>query len=142
MRDVEVVLGFFLAVALATTTLVLALIGRASEEVKGATTATMTEPQPASQGKTGTQASATSPEQISFSGNGDRTLSPIRVPRGGTTLRWTNDGAVFSLFSEKGVLIDSVAPRGRTFLRPGRYVLEIIASGNWTMMIENVKRAA
>jgi hypothetical protein len=139
MRDVEVVLAFVLAVALATTTLVLALIGRASEEVKGATTPTMTETEPASEGMTRTQTGAITPEEISFGGNGDRTLPPIRVPRGGTTLRWTNDGAVFSLFSEKGVLIDSVAPQGTRFLPPGRYVLEIIASGSWTMRIENFR---
>jgi hypothetical protein len=68
------------------------------------------------------------------------TLPPIRVPRDGTTLRWTNDGAVFSLFSEKGALIDSVAPEGTTFLPRGRHVLEIIANGNWTLTIANFKR--
>jgi hypothetical protein len=124
-----VVIAFVLAVAHATTTLVLALVGRASAEANSVTVPTIT----------GRQATATSPEEISFGGNGDRTLPPIRVPRGGTTLRWTNDGAVFSLFSETGTLIDSVAPQGTTSLPAGRYVLQIIASGSWTMRIENFR---
>jgi hypothetical protein len=140
VRDAEVVIASALAVGLAAATLVLAVIGRAGTEVRAATTITLTETEPASQGATKTQAGPTGPEEVSFSGNGDVTLPPIRVPRKGTTLRWTNDGAVFSLFSEKGALIDSVAPQGTTFLPPGRHVLEIIASGNWTMTIAEFKR--
>jgi hypothetical protein len=76
-----------------------------------------------------------------FSGNGDATLPPIRVPHGGTTLLWTNDGPVFSLFTERDVLIDSVAPEGTTFLPEGPHLVEIIASGKWAITIANFRRA-
>jgi hypothetical protein len=137
VRDVEVIIAAVLAVALAITTLVLASIGRGSEDEAATTTTTATVTTTDSRVSTGTtQTSGAGATKISFRGNGDRTLPPIRVPRGGTTLRWTNDGAVFSLFTETGALIDSVAPQGESFVPAGRHVLEIIASGDWTIAID------
>ncbi len=72
---------------------------------------------------------------VLFRGNGDRTLPPLRVRGRGTTLRWVNDGAVFSLFSEDGVVVDSVARRGATFLPAGRHRLSVVAAGDWTIAI-------
>ncbi|MBD0291224.1 MAG: hypothetical protein ICV74_08215 [Thermoleophilia bacterium] len=72
---------------------------------------------------------------VLFRGNGDRTLPPLRVRGEGTTLQWVNDGAVFSLFSEDGVVVDSVARRGSTFLRAGRHRLSVVAAGKWTIAI-------
>jgi hypothetical protein len=82
------------------------------------------------------------PGELSFRGNGDRRLPPIRVRRGGTTLRWANDGPVFSLLGEQGIIIDSVDRRGATYLAPGRYALEIIAAGTWTVVIPRARAAS
>jgi hypothetical protein len=138
---IEVVIAFVLAVALALTTLVLALVGRASDDVRAVTTVTVTKTTTVSDAATNTQSNAAGPEKVSFSGNGDATLPPILVPGEGTTLRWTNDGAVFSLFTERGAVVDSVAPNGTTFLPGGRHVVEIIANGNWTITIASFRRA-
>ena len=72
---------------------------------------------------------------IRVRGNGDATLAPIGVPSGGTILRWRNRDAVFSLFGGNGTLVDSVAPRGRTFLPAGVHTIEVIASGGWALEI-------
>jgi hypothetical protein len=82
------------------------------------------------------------PGVLSFQGNGDRRLPPIRVRRGGTTLRWRNNGPVFSLLGQRGIIIDSVGRAGWTYLAPGRYALEIIAAGTWTITIPRARRAA
>jgi hypothetical protein len=81
------------------------------------------------------------PGELSFRGNGDRRLPPIRVRRGGTTLRWTNDGPVFSLIGQRGIVIDSVTRSGATYLGPGRWALEVIAAGTWTVVIPRARRA-
>jgi hypothetical protein len=78
---------------------------------------------------------------LRFHGNGDRRLPPIRVRRGGTTLRWRNNGPVFSLIGQRGIIIDSVARSGATYLAPGRYALEIVAAGTWTIRIPRARRA-
>jgi hypothetical protein len=78
--------------------------------------------------------------ELAFGGNGDRTLPPIRVRRGGTTLRWSNDGPVFSLIGPKGIIIDSVARSGSTYLGPGRWTLEVIAAGSWRIAIPRAAR--
>jgi hypothetical protein len=78
---------------------------------------------------------------LRFRGNGDRRLPPIYVSRGGATLHWRNTGEVFSLFSADGILIDSVAREGHTFLPTGRYGIEVIASGTWLILIPRARRA-
>jgi hypothetical protein len=80
------------------------------------------------------------PGLLRFRGNGDRRLPPIRVRRGGTTLRWRNTGPVFSLLGQRGIIIDSVARGGSTYLEPGRYALEIVAAGTWTITIPRARR--
>lgn len=77
---------------------------------------------------------------VRLTGNGDRALPPIRVLRGGTLLRWTNDGEVFSLFTARGILVDSVARSGSTFLARGRHRIDVVASGRWTIRIPNARR--
>jgi hypothetical protein len=78
---------------------------------------------------------------VRFRGNGDRALPPVRVGRGGATLAWRNDDAVFTVFSDVGVVVDSVEPRGEAFLPAGRRVLEVVASGGWRIEIGNARRA-
>ncbi|MBA3330428.1 MAG: hypothetical protein H0T39_06065 [Actinobacteria bacterium] len=84
---------------------------------------------------------------IRFSGSGDTTLRPIRVGLGGANLRWSTRGSVFAVFGDRGPLVDSIrqSPRGgrhagSTFLRPGRYVLQVVANGRWSMTAENASR--
>ena len=85
--------------------------------------------------------SGTSPRNVVFfRGTGDRILPPIRVRRGGTVLRWRNRGEVFSLFSARGTVVDSVARSGETFLPGGRHLIEVVASGAWSMQIPNARR--
>jgi hypothetical protein len=78
---------------------------------------------------------------LRFRGKGDGTLPRIHVRRGGATLRWRNDGEVFSLFSEQGTLVDSVSRQGETSLRPGRHAIDVIASGAWLVTVSNARRA-
>jgi hypothetical protein len=80
--------------------------------------------------------------ELSFRGNGDRILPPLRVRRGGATIRWANDGPVFSLIGQKGIIIDSVARSGSTYLPAGRHVLEVVAAGTWTLTIPRARPAA
>ena len=108
-----------------------------------ATTVTVTETvaratAPASKSPPGGGALATG---VELSGNGDRRLPPLRVGRGGTTLRWTNSGEVFSLFSEEGTLVDSVASRGATYLQAGVHRIDVVASGSWVVRIPRARRA-
>lgn len=71
----------------------------------------------------------------SFSGNGGKKLPPFTVDRG-STLRWTNDGDVFQVFSDDlAVSINSQAHSGSTYIPSGRYTLDINALGNWTIKI-------
>jgi hypothetical protein len=96
-------------------------------------------------GQEGTNTGASAPTELTgpvvrFQGNGDRILPPIQARRGGATLRWRNDGEVFSLFSQDGIVVDSVGRRGETFLPAGRHLLEIVASGEWRIEIGNAGR--
>ena len=108
-----------------------------------ATTVTVTETvaraaaPPASKPSPGDGAAATG---VVLRGNGDRRLPPLRVRRGGTTLRWTNSGEVFSLFSEEGTLVDSVARRGATYLQAGVHRIDVVASGSWVIRIPRAGR--
>jgi hypothetical protein len=78
---------------------------------------------------------------VRFEGNGDRILPPVAARSGGAMLRWRNDGEVFSLFSEEGIVVDSVGRRGGTFLPAGRHLLEVVASGYWRIEIRNARSA-
>lgn len=71
-----------------------------------------------------------------FSGNGGRALPPFRVAAP-STLRWTNSGAIFQLFP-KGLgsgSVNSQARSGATYLKPGRYRLDVNAIGSWTIRV-------
>lgn len=78
--------------------------------------------------------------EIRFRGNGDRSLPPIRVMRGGAILRWTNSGEVFSLFGRQGILVDSVAKQGETFLTAGVHRIDVVASGSWVVTLPRARR--
>ena len=78
---------------------------------------------------------------VRFRGRGDRTLAPVRALDGGATVVWQNGGAVFSLFSQEGMLADSVEPGGQIPLPAGRYVLDVVASDDWVIEIRNARRA-
>jgi len=81
-----------------------------------------------------------------FRGNGDRTLPPLRVRRGGSTLRWRTSGSVFALFGPSGTLVDSVDSTGSrphsgsTYLRAGSYILQVVANGRWSLSAANSVR--
>jgi hypothetical protein len=97
-------------------------------------------------GQEGTNTGASAPTELTgtvvrFQGNGDRSLPPIQARQGGAMLRWQNDGEVFSLFSQDGIVVDSVGRRGETFLPAGRHLFEIVASGDWRIEIGNARRA-
>jgi hypothetical protein len=77
---------------------------------------------------------------VRFRGNGDRILPPVRVGRGGATLVWRNDDAVFTIFADFGIAVDSVDPGGEAFLPAGRRLLEVVASGGWRIQIQNARR--
>jgi hypothetical protein len=106
------------------------------------TTVTVTRAVVATRARTRARARTQPPRGVlRFGGNGDRRLPPIRVRRGGTTLRWRNTGAVFSLLGQRGIIVDSVARSGATYLGPGVYELEIIAAGTWRVTIPRAGRA-
>jgi hypothetical protein len=75
---------------------------------------------------------------LRFSGNGGKTLAPIRVTSPSTMI-WTNDGAIFQIFnsgaSTKGT-VNSQAKRGTSYVPAGRYPLQVNAIGNWTLVIK------
>jgi hypothetical protein len=78
---------------------------------------------------------------VRFHGRGDRQLPTIRVRRGGTVLYWTNRGAVFTLFNQHGIVLDSVASHGSHFLSGGRQRLYVISEGRaWTLTIPKAVR--
>ena len=78
---------------------------------------------------------------IRFAGRGDRVLPPVRVRTGGAALRWRNRAEVFSLFYQDGMLIDSVERSGGTVVPAGRYQFSVVASGGWTIELQNASRA-
>lgn len=71
-----------------------------------------------------------------FSGSGLKNLGTIRISRG-STLKWTNDGDLFQIFTGEGeVLANSQANSGDTYVGPGTYTdVEVNAIGNWTITI-------
>jgi len=79
-------------------------------------------------------------KKISFSGNGGETL-PVFVVGHDSTLRWTNDGAIFQIFDMNpndfgGIEVNSQAHSGSTAVSAGRYSkIEVNAIGNWTITI-------
>ena len=77
---------------------------------------------------------------IRFAGTGDRVLPPVRVRTGGAALRWRNRDEVFSLFYQDGMLIDSVERSGGTVVPAGRYRFSVVASGGWTIELQNASR--
>lgn len=87
----------------------------------------------------GSRANRSTAKAVNFRGNGDRRLPPLRVRRGGTVLRWTNSGEVFSLFSAEGTLVDSVAHRGGTYLEGGVHRIDVVASGSWVIRIPRAR---
>ena len=78
--------------------------------------------------------------QIRFRGNGDSSLPPVRVLRGGAILHWTNSGEVFALFGSEGTLVDSVAKQGETFLSGGIHRIDVVASGSWVVTLPRARR--
>jgi hypothetical protein len=79
-------------------------------------------------------------KKISFSGNGGETL-PAFVVGHDSTLRWTNDGAIFQIFDMNpndfgSIEVNSQAHSGSTAVSAGRYSkIEVNAIGNWTITI-------
>lgn len=116
--------------ATTTVTTTLATTVTVAEAVTDATASASTASEPEGSGT----------RELKVRGNGDRRLPPFRVMRGGTTLLWTNTGEVFSLFSEEGTLVDSVATEGETFLQGGIHRIDVVASGSWVIRVPRARR--
>ena len=80
-------------------------------------------------------ARAPKPSSKTYSGNGLKNLGTIEIPTT-STLKWTNDGALFQIFADDGVLANSQAHSGDTVLDSGTYTsVKVNAIGNWTLKI-------
>lgn len=74
-------------------------------------------------------------EVQTFSGNGGKSLGTITVAKE-STLEWTNDGAIFQIYTNAGVPVNSQAHSGSSVLEAGSYSsFQINAVGNWTIKI-------
>jgi hypothetical protein len=88
----------------------------------------------------GVAASRDSTERgLSFSGHGARALRPFRVIVD-STLSWRNSGSIFATTSRAPTRtlygsVHSDKHAGTSFLPRGRYVLNVIARGKWTLAI-------
>jgi hypothetical protein len=72
-----------------------------------------------------------------YHGNGGKTLAPFRVAAP-STLRWNASGGIFQIFNSNissGGGVNSQASAGATYLKPGRYELQVNAIGSWTIRI-------
>ena len=141
-----------LVVAVAVTPLVTAACGQDGGDAAVGQTATSAETETVGETVTETvpeqeTTTAASPPPapagpvVRFRGSGDRTLAPVQALDGGATVAWQNGGEVFSLFSQAGMLADSVEPAGQIEIPAGRYVLAVVASDNWVVEIRNARRA-
>jgi hypothetical protein len=104
------------------------------------TSRTVTETVAADEGREEQNAGKERKNEIRFTGNGDTSLPPFRVMRGGAILRWANSGEVFSLFGPEGTLVDSVGARGETFLPGGIHRIDVVASGSWLIIVPRSRR--
>ena len=84
----------------------------------------------------GASTRAQRPARVSFSGSGSTQLPPFQVATP-STMVWRNTGYVFQTVSKGlvGGMVNSAAPRGATYLKPGSYRLSIDAVGSWTIRI-------
>jgi hypothetical protein len=76
-------------------------------------------------------------QTIEFAGKGNRTLRPFRLSVG-STLTWHNTGTFFGLAPRTRTFNGAVASTlrdGTSFLPRGRYVLNVVARGAWSMTI-------
>ena len=71
-----------------------------------------------------------------FSGNGDKALGTLRIGRA-STLRWTNDGGVFTVQDQAfGLTVNSQGSSGTSQVSAGTYSdVSVNAVGNWTIRI-------
>ena len=71
-----------------------------------------------------------------FSGNGGKTLGTLRIGRA-STLRWTNDGGVFTVQDQAfGLTVNSQGSSGTSQVSAGTYSdVSVNAVGNWTIRI-------
>jgi hypothetical protein len=68
-----------------------------------------------------------------FTGNGGKNLGTLTCARD-STLTWTNDGAIFQIFSTEGVPVNSQAHRGTTVIDKGAvHKFQVNAIGNWRL---------
>jgi hypothetical protein len=75
--------------------------------------------------------------QLSFSGNGGKSLGTIVVPAS-ATLHWTNDGGLFQIWDDDfGISVNSQGHSGTTAVDGGTYHhVYVNADGDWTITIE------
>ncbi len=66
-----------------------------------------------------------------FSGNGARTF-PVDLASP-ATLRWTNDGDIFEIFTDDAVPVNSQGHSGESYIDSGHTVMQVNAIGNWTI---------
>jgi hypothetical protein len=71
-----------------------------------------------------------------FAGDGGKNLGTIKVARE-SVLTWTNTGAIFQIFTDDGVPVNSQAHRGTTVLDAGTYShFQVNGIGTWTISIK------
>jgi hypothetical protein len=71
-----------------------------------------------------------------YSGNGGENLGTVTVSSS-ATLKWTNDGGLFSIITSESVPVNSQASSGSSVLEAGTYrEFQVNAVGNWTITIE------
>lgn len=66
-----------------------------------------------------------------FSGNGARTF-PVDLASP-ATLRWTNDGDIFQIFTDDAVPVNSQGHSGESYIDAGHTIMQVNAIGNWTI---------
>ena len=73
---------------------------------------------------------------LTYSGNGGKTIGTIKIPMD-STLSWTNDGDLFTIFDDDASLfVNSQGASGTTDAPQGTYTGVLVnAIGNWTITI-------
>jgi hypothetical protein len=70
-----------------------------------------------------------------FSGRNGKTIGTVRIPRR-SAIRWTNDGEVFTVLSERQIHVSSNKSSGSATIERGTYPeFRVAAIGRWTIRI-------
>ena len=114
----------------------LLLMGCAALIAAGTNVDTSTEEEGTEQNDGGSKEKRGKARTYSFSGNGGKSLGTLRIARA-STLRWTNDGDLFTVQDERFSLsVNSQGSSGSSQVSADTYSgVKVNAIGNWTMRI-------